>query len=395
MKICQLGCRIHRPPIIALALCGVLTAAALCRSDDDVAGPVPPTADGPVAEPPLAAEAEDAVEANVTLEAGADTAAADDPPADEQKEEQEPAVAADAADAKPDEPKPVGKLQIRKGMGRPPGMRGGDEAMVAEAIVEIGGGIIPDTVLEPIPQEELQKQVEEHRQRMLTQLRPLLHRELYFVHLVCDTTAEERQQLLTVGESELMKLATAAAQRAGQQVPEIANNFLAAGVMMEMPATPATPETEANTRFQTSLLSAAEKTLGEQRAARLRKEFEERTAAQRRGPVDAIVTQLDAFLVLSPQQQQELRAKLLAGWREEWKTIPQSVDGRYFPDVPLPPIALTLLSDEQRRRFGAIPRARFHVQEQPVGGDAGGRPDRWKEALEQLDLAQQERGEKS
>jgi len=349
--------------------------------------------DGDIGAEVVLAQPPAAVEAEVAVVTGADAAATDDQPA----KEKEPAVAADAAEAKPDEPQPVGKLQIRKGTGRPPGMpANAGRARAVAAPVEVGEivGLMPDAVPKQADEQELEREIEEHRQRILTQLRPLLHRELYFVHLVCDTTAEERQQLLTVGESELMKLATAAAQRAGQQVPAVANDFLAAGMIMDMPAAPAAPEAEANKKLQTSLLQTAETTLGEQRAARLRTELEERTAAQRRGPVDHIISQLDAFLVLSAQQQVELRDTLLASWREEWKTVSQVVDARYFPNVQLPPAALSTLSNDQRNRFSAIPKVSFQVHQHPVEVDpAEGKPDRWKEALEQLDRAEQTRGE--
>src|SRR5690606_34238187 len=102
-------CRVLRPPIIALSLCGVLASPAICQEDE------------------VAATQE------------ADEQAAKEPAADAQPAE---------AEADPAEPQPVGKLQIRKGTGRPPGQRAfGGEVMAVEAFVEPGGGIIPDAAV--------------------------------------------------------------------------------------------------------------------------------------------------------------------------------------------------------------------------------------------------------
>lgn len=363
-------------PLRILALSSVLGLPGICCGDDangEAAAAVTPPPD----------QAAGAKAENPEEPASDAVPAATDQPGKEQEQ---------AEEAKPDEPQPVGKLKIRKGIGRPPGLR--DNAIAVPGDRMIGGMIemMPDQALNQAAvanQEEIKKRIEEHQQRIVKQLLPLLHRELYFVHLVCDTTAEERKQLLAIGESELTRLAATAAQRVEQPVPEL----VPAGIAFEMPVVPMPPETEVVRRLQDKLLQAVAKNLGEQRATRLRTEFESRVTVQRQVPVDRIVAQLDALLALSPQQQQEIRERMLAGFREEWITLSPHFDARYFPDVQLPPGVLMALNNAQRKRFSTLPRVSFqHVNELPVQINPGEKPDCWNEALKQLDLAEQTRG---
>ncbi len=387
-------CRVLLPPIIALSLCGVLTSAAICRGDEgdnDAQAAGVPVPAAPVAAPPVA------VEVDVAPAQPADEQPAKEQPAQEQPAKEQPAketpAEAEPAEAEAAEPQPVGKLQIRKGTGRPPGLPAIARPATAVEVGEIVG-LVPDVIVEKVDEQELEKEIAEHRQRLLAQLRPLLHRELYFVHLVCDTTAQERKQLLAVGESELTKLATSAAKREVPRVPQVAAGFVADGMIMDMPAAAPAPEAEANKKIQDSLLQAAAKELGEQRTDLLRNELKQRTDAQRRGTVNSLIAQLDAFLVLSSQQQEELGQRLLAGWREDWKSITQNIDSRYLPEMHLPPAAVMVLSEDQRKRFNAIPRVSFHIHEQPGVADPAAKPDRWKVALDQLDRAERSSGGK-
>lgn len=373
--------------MLALSLGGVLALPLPGRSDDEVAAPVPQPPAAPAGDPQITVEPLPTVAAQVPAKPGSAPA----PPAEEQPAQDDQPVAKEAAA----EPQPIGKLQIRKGTGRPPGQRVNAIAVPALAPPVAGIDFMearPDLVVPQVDPQELEKRVDEYRQRILTQFRPLLHRELYFVHLVCDTTAAERKQLLEASEAELTKVADTAAKFAVQQDPEMANDLFAEGgfeggmMVIGQPVRQAASEWEANRAILDALREAAGNVLGDERAAKLRTEWKARTTAQRQGPVDRIVAQLDAFLVLSPQQQTDLREKLLEAWREEWSTLTQNIDARYLPDIQLPPRALLLLSHDQRRRYNSVPRANFAEFHGAVVDAA--KPDPWKIALDQLDQAQ-------
>jgi hypothetical protein len=293
------------------------------------------------------------------------------------------------ADGKQAEPKPVGKLGIRKGTGRPadrPAVV--NHAVQVQEVVVIPHDEIP--VAEPVGDdlaalELMRKQIE-------PQWRSVLHAEIYLVHLVCQTNRQERQQLIAAMEPEFTKAVTAAARQAiGPSDPvQLHRLQLRRAGGFESPQPQRLPQEV----IRESLIRLAAVAMDEERVDRLREEYKHSVEAERRAAISNVIAQLDAFLGLSAQQQEKLVEILLSSWRDDWRSVPAQVHPQYPSEMQVPAAALKVLSADQAKQWASLPKIHFeHHFPQPLNIDRPEAADRWKAELERLDEIEQAGGQ--
>ncbi len=291
----------------------------------------------------------------------------------------------DAKEAKPKGPPPTGKLNIRKGTGRPKGA----PAVVRD--VEVQAAVAAPDVAAGLQRMGVEERTKEMQHEMIQKLRPVLHEEVYFVHLVCDTTRAERRELLAAAEPELEKAASAAARQSlvagmpqGARAIQVRQGNR---VVMRRDGRSTKGEVEPVTMLRESLLQLAAEHLGDQRASRLREEMKLRVESQRRDTIANMIAHLDFLLVLDREQEEELDKLLISAWREEWRSIPQQLPRHYFPAMQLPKEVQSIFTIGQRKRWSSVRKIRIGNQRNALAMEANpaAEADRWKKALDNLD----------
>lgn len=268
----------------------------------------------------------------------------------------------DAPAAKPaedsDQPPPTGKLGIRKGTGRPANAppifnRNAPRRAVRDVAVGPEGALMPANVAAAAAKGLQEKAFQERAREKQRELRETLDQwmvgELYFVHLVCETSAEEREALREALRDELEQAATLLARDAARREvqPNQVRVVARQGAFQAAAPDDADDDSDAITTLRRALVREATGRLGEPRGNRLREEMRRRIESQRRDTVSLVIGHLDQLLILDVDQQRRIERLMIDQWREEWRTIPHQIPANYFPELGLPASVMEVLTPSQ------------------------------------------------
>ena len=261
-----------------------------------------------------------------------------------------------------DQPSPTGKLGIRKGAGRPANAppifnRNAPRRVVRENAAVPAAGLMPanlaDAAAQGLQQKAFQERAREKQRELRETLEQWMAGELYFVHLVCETSAEEREALIEALRDELDQAATLLALDAARREvqPNQVRVVARQGAFQAAVADDANDDSHPITTLRRALVREATERLGEPRGNRLREEMRRRIDSQRRDTVALVIGHLDRLLILEADQQRQIERLMLDHWREEWRTIPHQIPANYFPELGLPASVMEVLTPSQQAQL--------------------------------------------
>ena len=261
-----------------------------------------------------------------------------------------------------DQPPPTGKLGIRKGAGRPANAppifnRNAPRRVVRENAAVPAAGLMPanlaDAAAQGLQQKAIEERIRAKRQELRETLEQWMAGELYFVHLVCETSAEEREALIEALRDELDQAATLLALDAARREvqPNQVRVVARQGAFQAAVADDANDDSNPITTLRRALVREATERLGEPRGNRLREEMRRRIDSQRRDTVALVIGHLDRLLILEADQQRRIERLMLDHWREEWRTIPHQIPANYFPELGLPASVMEVLTPSQQAQL--------------------------------------------
>ena len=192
-------------------------------------------------------------------------------------------------------------------------------------------------------------------QQWTTQMRPLLRMEYQFIRSVCEPTKAQRKRIAHAGE---LALREAASKYTDWQFGR--NRVVANGVMAVAP--------DPRKIIQDGLLAAVKINLSNELFERYRKEIEERQEESKRTAIQALVTKLDAHLILSSDQREKVAEALAKKWDNGWNSQQAyfNLEYPYFPMIPDQGM-IPLLSDAQKKVWAGTQKVNinsgFNIQQ--------------------------------
>lgn len=218
----------------------------------------------------------------------------------------------------------------------------GQPAATAKTKVEAGKAPAKAAVIRPArvaPAALIEAQAAQY----LQQFRPLARGEYYFIRNLCGLRGEQRKQLAEAAEQ--------AARSAARKFVEAQQN------MMRAPR-PARTYPDPRRLIEDEMVARVGFLSSEQRG-RYEVERALRAAGRRQVFIDNLVAKLDADLVLTARQREQLSDALAKNWDEAWG---QSLDmlmnlDHFFPEIP-DAVVTPFLTDKQKAAWRRSPRAR-------------------------------------
>ena len=212
------------------------------------------------------------------------------------------------------------------------------QAKQIQAGVMVKGAAVGARVL--MPAQAIQAQANQNAamiQQWTTQMRPLLKMEYQFIRSVCEPTKDQRKRIAHAGE---LALREAASKYTDWQFGR--NRVVVNGVMAVAP--------DPREMIQGGLLAAVKINLSNDHFERYRKEIEERQEESKRTAIQALVTKLDAHLILSSDQREMVAEALAKKWDNGWNSQQAyfNLEYPYFPMIPDQGM-IPLLSDAQKK----------------------------------------------
>lgn len=167
------------------------------------------------------------------------------------------------------------------------------------------------------------------------EVRKVFKSELHFMRIVCEPTKEQFDQIAADGEAGLQETVRLFALRA-----------LGHDEAGKVTATRKIPDPHRS--MIQGIASSSRQRLSPQQAASYENELRMRMEAQKQTALASLLCKLDAYLMLRPEQRQQLARILDSNWNESMNLLEYyTSDHEYFPSMPDAEI-LPLLSEAQK-----------------------------------------------
>jgi hypothetical protein len=152
------------------------------------------------------------------------------------------------------------------------------------------------------------------------QFRPILGAELHLIRSVCAPSEEQRRQIVRAAERTL--------EQAAKKFAEIQQEVMRGRARASNP--------DPREYIQEGLATVVKSHLTPEQFARYQAELEERAENRKQIAVRNIVARLDADLILSAEQRDQLCEALSSNWNDRWCQQLESLQyiNQFFPNIP-------------------------------------------------------------
>lgn len=215
---------------------------------------------------------------------------------------------------------------------------------------------VPAVETPQITDEAVQEQIKAMAMQFEQQYRPIMITELEFIRLTFhDLPLEQRKAIRIDAETSLKKLAKGtAAQQNGQQ-----------GIVFNRNIANSNPRD----LLRNEIKERSKTALTKEQFAHYEHALQERFETKRQAAIDGAVALTDHHLYLTAKQRDDIKASLVAGWKdgwEKWLLISVTFGDQYFPTLP-ENLVTPFLSEEQKAVWRSMNRQDFEFWQ---GGQA-------------------------